>query len=73
MSGTLLRFGRTIVSGPGQKRAASARASGGSSFTSLRTIGRPVTWTMSGLSSGRPFASKILRTASGSRALAPRP
>ena len=34
-SGTLLRFARTIVSGPGQKRAASARASGGISGTSL--------------------------------------
>ena len=42
-------------------------------LTSRRTIGRPVTWTMSGLSSGRPFASKILRTAFGSRAFAPRP
>ncbi len=73
IAGTAFFFGRTIVSGPGQKRFASALASGGTPGTSLRSIDRSATWTMSGLSSGRPFASKTLLTAAGSRAFAPRP
>ena len=64
---------RIMVSGPGQKFRASVYASGGTSSQNRGSHWAEGTWMMSGLSCGRPFASKMRRTASGSSALAPRP
>ena len=64
---------RMSVRGPGQKRRMSASAAAGTLFTTLRSIFRSLTWTMTGLSAGRPFAAKIFATAFASSAFAPRP
>ncbi len=66
-------LGRMIVSGPGQYAFASACAAGGKSAAMSCTVSRCAMCTMSGLSCGRPFASKIRATASGLRASAARP
>ena len=65
--------GMTIVSGPGQKAAASFLARSGTSETMPFSISMPQICTMSGLSCGRPFASKIFLTASPLRASAAMP
>ena len=71
--GTLERRDSTMVSGPGQKRSASKYADWGifRQYRSSQT-GSAIC-RISGLSCGRPFASKIRATAAGSRPLAPRP
>ena len=71
-AGTISFLGRIIVSGPGQKAAASLRAislmwhSGSISASAAMC-------TISGLSAGRSLAAKILRTAGSLSAFAPRP
>ena len=72
-SGISSDFGKTIVSGPGQNasisfcaRSSTRATSGGSSLLSLICA-------MSGLSAGRPFASKIFSTALPLSASAPSP
>jgi hypothetical protein len=71
--GTEDLFERTRVRGPGQNFRMSASAAAGTLFTTLRSILRSLTWTMIGLSEGRPFAAKIFATAFSSSAFAPRP
>ena len=56
------RRGSTSVSGPGQKRAASARASAGKTARPSAAA-RSATCTMSGLKAGRPLAAKMPATA----------
>ena len=72
--GTRADFGKISVSGPGQYAAISARAAGeGSTAISGRSSSASSMCTISGLSPGRPFASKMLATASGFSASAPSP
>ena len=71
--GILSCLGRMMVSGPGQNASASFCASGGNSVAISRTMERSAMCTMSGLSCGRPFASKIRLTACGLSASAARP
>ena len=59
--------------GPGQKAAISSWARSGTSLTRPGSISGPVTWTMRGLSCGRPLATKISRTAAPLRASAAMP
>ena len=67
-------LGRISVIGPGQYASASLRAfSGISPSISARISSMQDTCTISGLSPGRPFASKMLRTAASSSAFAPSP
>jgi hypothetical protein len=61
------------VRGPGQKRAISVLARGGTSLATLLSIFMSLTCTITGLSCGRPFAAKILATAPAFSAFAPRP
>ena len=66
--------GRIRVIGPGQYAWASFLAfSGSSPSISAGISSMQDTWTISGLSPGRPLASKMRRTASPHSALAPRP
>ncbi len=66
------RVGRTKVSGPGQKAAARARASGGISAI-FSTAAMFATCTINGLNCGRDLAVKMPATARSLRASAPRP
>ena len=50
-------FGKTMVKGPGQKVSISRLASGLTSAAYFSTSEGSATWTMSGLSEGRPFAA----------------
>ena len=65
--------GLDTVGVPGQKAAASFLARSGTSETIPFSISMPQICTMSGLSCGRPFASKIFLTASPLRASAAMP
>ena len=58
---------------PGQNAAMSSWARSGTSLTRPGSISGPVTWTIRGLSCGRPFATKIFLTASPLRASAAMP
>ncbi len=75
MSGTTLLRGSTNVRGPGQKAVMRSCAPAGRSDppVSSPTLPASATWRMRGLSAGRPFASKMPATASGSRPNAPNP
>ena len=66
------RFGSTRVSGPGQNEAARAWAAGVRT-TRANAASASATCAISGLWTGRPFASNTARTATGSVASAPRP
>ena len=55
--GTASLFGKIMVSGPGQKAAASRRALSGMFRTSGSISSTRAMWTISGLSLGRPFAA----------------
>jgi hypothetical protein len=66
-------LGKTIVSGPGQKRSANTEARAGQSLTQRLAITSSCACTMSGFVAGRPFASKMRCTARGLVASAPRP
>eukprot|EP00962_Isochrysis_galbana_P052692 scaffold24174_cov127-Isochrysis_galbana.AAC.6 len=70
-------MGATIVSGPGQKSAASARKRSSASGDGIASSGSAstavATWTMSGSVLGRPFTSKMRPSAVAFRASAPRP
>ena len=67
-SGTLSDFFNTNVKGPGQKRAASFSASGGTSLASLYRSSIFSICTIRGSSSGRFLASKMPETAFASSA-----
>ena len=62
-----------IVIGPGINASIKTLATGVTSVTRGSIMSKFATWTIRGLSDGRPLASYIFLTASGSRALAPRP
>ena len=73
MSGTISRFRKMIVNGPGQNFSINLRATCESTIaisSSASSVGR---CTMSGSKRGRSFASKILVTASGFSASAASP
>lgn len=72
-SGTEGCRGTITVKGPGQKRSIRRRATAGTRRATRPTIAASATWTINGLSAGRPFARKIARTARASNAFAPRP
>ena len=73
-AGTRADFGKIIVSGPGQKASIIRRArSDGSPSISGRSCSGLQMCKISGLSPGRPFASKIRATAEASSPFAPRP
>jgi hypothetical protein len=55
-AGTAAVFSRTKVRGPGQKAFMSLRASGETRLTTRASMAGPSTWTIRGLSEGRPFA-----------------
>ncbi len=70
---TFSERGSTMVSGPGQNRAASFCAFSGTMLAQrCRYLGLS-RWTMTGWSAGRSFSSKMRRTADGFCAFAPRP
>ena len=71
--GTVSRHGSTMVSGPGQNRRASSHAAPGMSRQMSVSRAGSAMWRISGLSWGRPLASKIRATAASSSPLAPRP
>ena len=66
-------LGRISVIGPGQNASISSFAPSGISRTSGAISSRLATCTISGLSAGRSFAAKMLRTAASLSASAPRP
>ena len=73
-SGIRSDFGKMSVMGPGQYAFMSRRAAAGiSPLMSGGISSTRETWTISGLSPGRPFAAKIVLTASAFRAFAPSP
>ena len=68
--------GKRRVRGPGQKcfiRVSYVREMAYPAGRIRSSISRDETWTMSGLSGGRPFVEKIFAAAAGSRASAPSP
>src|SRR5207302_1025144 len=73
MSGMIEDRGRTIVSGPGQKRSASLPARSGQVVTHSRAWALSARWTIKGFDGGRPLAWKIRATAAGLVASAPSP
>ncbi len=73
VSGMLAVRGRRRVSGPGQKAAMRASALRAGRSATWSSMARSLTWTMSGSQWRRSLAAKMRATASGSRALAPRP
>ena len=73
ISGIDACLGSTSVNGPGHQRRASLSAASGHAVVTRRAISIESTCTISGLVAGRPLASKIRRTASGSNAFAPSP
>ncbi len=73
MPGIEEHFGTTMVKGPGQKRSASRPAGSGQTAARERAISTDATCTITGLVGGRPFASKMRRTACSSSAFAPSP
>ena len=72
-SGMQSALGRISVIGPGQNASISFRAAAGIARTSGGISSTQATCVISGLSCGRPFASKILATARASSAFAPSP
>ena len=72
-AGTLLFFGSTSVSGPGQKAAASFLTNGCETSASVPACSSECTCTISGSMNGRAFASKIRRTESSRKAFAASP
>ena len=73
MSGSSGRRGSTSVSGPGQKRAASAAARGSSATATQSSEAASARCTINGSNAGRSFTSKMRATASGLKASAARP
>ena len=72
-SGMQARFGRISVIGPGQNASISRHAASGTSVTSAPSWSKEAMCTISGLSAGRPFASKMRCTACALSASAPSP
>ena len=76
ISGTISRFGKTIVNGPGQNWLANSKincrsCAGTEAISSSQS--RSGKWTIKGSKRGRSFASKIFATAIGLSASAARP
>ena len=72
-AGTIADFGKTSVSGPGQKASASRAAASGTSDAKARAAPKLLKWTMSGWLVGRPLAAKMRPTAAAFEASAPSP
>ena len=62
-----------MVSGPGQKRAASVRAASGTSVQHFSKASGPGTMRERGFTSGRPLTSYMRSTAASSKPLPARP